>query len=86
MSNHCLLNLKARREDQRNTVPAASFLEMESDTESGGKGKGDLRIKACREVFSFLYSGEGSLGKILAQSGFLSAGMVVVRMRPYGRR
>ena len=61
--------------------------EIQRDPENGGKRKNDLRIKARREMVSFLYSVEGSLVKILeVRIGLLSAGMIVVRMRPYGRR
>ena len=65
----CLSKKEAGREDHKNIVLAVNLSEIQSDTENGGKGKGDLRIKAHREMFSFLF-----------------AGMVIVRMRPYGRR
>jgi hypothetical protein len=38
--SHCLLSLKGRKEDRRNTAPVANHQEGESDTGSGaGKGK-----------------------------------------------
>ena len=87
VGNLCLSNLKVRMEDEENTVPAVSPSEMQRETASAENGKGALIIKARREMVSFLYSVEGSLGEILeVRIRLLSAGMIVVRMRPYGRR
>jgi len=66
----CVVNpyhliLKVGRGDQKNTALTVSLLESQSDTEDGGKRKGDPGKKARLVVLSFLYSGEVCLGRTI---------------------